>query len=118
VHFAGMQTDVRPFLRSADAFCLPSSSEGMPNAVLEAMACGIPSIVTPVSGVKDLLVQNGVCGRIVDSTATAIADSLWEYVSEPALASEHGTTARFAAEKFFSSTEILRQTLDVFGHEA
>ena len=50
VHFAGWTTDVLPFLWAADAFALPSHTEGMPNALLEAMATGLPCVATTVGG--------------------------------------------------------------------
>lgn len=53
--FFGFSDRVPDFLRAADAFFLPSRSEGMSNALLEAMACGLPCIGTEASGVPELL---------------------------------------------------------------
>jgi len=55
VHFTGTQHDVRPFLFAADVLCLPSEREGMPNVLLEAMACGIPCVAPPSAGGDALL---------------------------------------------------------------
>lgn len=50
VRFLGEQTDPVPFFQMADLFAFPSHREGLPTAVLEAMACGLPCLVTPFIG--------------------------------------------------------------------
>lgn len=64
VTFAGERQDVNEILRGATLFWLTSLWEGMPNAVLEAMASGVPVIVTEVSGTREL-VEPGKQGYIV-----------------------------------------------------
>ena len=56
--FTGQIGDVRPYLTMADLFVLPSDKEGFPHALLEAMACGLPSIVTDVGGNNAALVDD------------------------------------------------------------
>lgn len=61
VRFCGRANDVRPFLELMDVFVLPSSSEVFPNAVLEAMASGIPVVCTAVGGAIEM-VEDGETG--------------------------------------------------------
>lgn len=55
VHFAGWRPDVPAILRACHLLVLPSRWEGMPNAVLEAMAAGLPVAATDVEGVREIL---------------------------------------------------------------
>jgi glycosyltransferase involved in cell wall biosynthesis len=72
VQFAGMQTDVRPFFWSADAFMLPSVYEVFPLVALEAAAAALPIIVSPLHGVEEFLVD-GENGFLVERSANSIA---------------------------------------------
>ena len=65
VEFLGLHRDVIPLLQKAWGFILPSRWEGMPNALLEAMSCGVPSIATRVSGSEDII-EDGVNGLLIE----------------------------------------------------
>jgi UDP-glucose:(heptosyl)LPS alpha-1,3-glucosyltransferase len=68
VHFMGPQTDVRPYYGMADLFVFPTLYDPFPNAVIEAMACGLPVIVSDTCGTADL---------ISDGVFDALAVSVW-----------------------------------------
>lgn len=55
VHFLGFRRDIPDLLSAADIFCLPSFREGLPVALMEAMASGLPCIATNIRGNTDLL---------------------------------------------------------------
>ena len=65
VEFLGTRHDIPHLLREAWGFVLPSRWEGMPNALLEAMACALPCIATRVSGSEDIIEQ-GTNGLLVE----------------------------------------------------
>jgi glycosyltransferase involved in cell wall biosynthesis len=79
----GPVADVSPFLRAADAAVLPSRTEGMPVALLEAMACAVPVVATAVGGSAEVL-RDGVTGRLVPpERPDALADALVEALGDP-----------------------------------
>ena len=80
VRFAGLIRDPLSYLQAADCFVLPSRSEGMPSALLEAMATGLPCVATAIGGVVDVL-RPGVEGWLVapgdtSTLASALIDAL------------------------------------------
>jgi glycosyltransferase involved in cell wall biosynthesis len=76
VHLMGHRSGVAALLRGADCFALPSLTEGLPNAVLEAMAMGLPVVATAVGGVPEL-VADGETGTLVPPAApSAMANAL------------------------------------------
>ena len=69
VHFLGGQQDVRPLYGVADCFALPTLYDPMPNAALEALACGLPVVTTTTSGAAELIPAGG--GAVVDALDVA-----------------------------------------------
>ncbi|HQR04138.1 MAG: glycosyltransferase family 4 protein [Proteobacteria bacterium] len=85
VRFIGGQTDVTPYYGAADVFALPTIYDPFPNAVLEALACGLPVLTTPGSGAAELLTAE--CGAVADALdAAAIAAELSTLLTLPAAA--------------------------------
>lgn len=76
VTFAGPQADPKPFYGAADAFLLPTLYDPLSNAVLEALACGLPVITSSRCGAGELVAAHGagtVCGaRDIDAIADAM----------------------------------------------
>ncbi|MBC7755960.1 MAG: glycosyltransferase family 4 protein [Bdellovibrio sp.] len=71
----GPQKDVKPFLAAADLFCLPSLYDPFPNAVLEALCCALPVVVTDSVGIADAIKQRNA-GALCVKQAASIADAL------------------------------------------
>lgn len=68
VRFIGAVEDVAPYLNCADIYILPSSTEGLSNSLLEAMACGLGVIATNVGGAPDLI-EHGSRGLLISPDA-------------------------------------------------
>jgi glycosyltransferase involved in cell wall biosynthesis len=93
--------EVAERLRDAQLFVLPSHLEGKPIAILEAMAVGLPVVVTSVGANEDV-VRDGVDGRVVPShDPAALADALEQLVRDPAVRKEMGANARARAEQAY-----------------
>jgi glycosyltransferase involved in cell wall biosynthesis len=86
--------DLPAFLRRAAVFCLPSRLEGMPNAVLEAQACGLPTVVAPFAGAEDVVVDGHTGYVAADHSAASLADSLERILCDDALRREMAGKAR------------------------
>jgi len=109
VHFMGEQSDVVPLLEQSDVLVVPSHSEGLSNAILEAMAMGIPIIATAVDGNLEVVVHNKTGCLVQARNPEALAEMLCNYVDNPHLIKQHGTNARERVEKGFS-LEIMRKS--------
>jgi len=97
-HFIGARDDVRPWYGAADAFVLPTLYDPFPNAALEAMACGLPVILTFQCGAAEL-VKEGANGMVCDALdEDALAGFLRRL--DPALARDMGLHARETAAPF------------------
>jgi glycosyltransferase involved in cell wall biosynthesis len=80
VFFEGFQKDVRPYLQAGSAFILTSHLEGLPLSVLEAMACGLPCIVTNVGGTAEA-VAHKVVGLVIPPASLDEAEDAILYLA-------------------------------------
>ena len=108
VFFVGLIDNVDDYLRASDIFVFPSEKEGMPNALLEAMACGLPAIARDIGGVRDI-VSNDTAMLVPSSQAKEFADAVKVLLNNPDRAQELGHRARQHIEVNFSIEAITSQ---------
>ena len=110
----GWQGDMPSALATSDIFCLSSYREGVPSALLEACASGLPIVATNVPGCRDVVIH-GVNGLLVPpQDSEALADALERLLVDPNLRDKMGKMGRqFAVDKF-SLDKIIKQTLSVY----
>jgi len=100
LHLLGIRDDVPSLLPAFDVFCLSSRYEGLPIAMLEAMASGVPVVATAVGGVPEV-VTDGVDGLLVPAgDAAALAVALEKVLTDPELARDLGVAARATASTY------------------
>ena len=114
VQFPGHIEDMPGLFAKADIFVLPSYREGLPRSLIEAGACGLPLIATDVPGCRDVI-TNGLDGILVPPRdASALADAIWQLVSDADLASRFGVAARERVLRSFDDNILIKHTLDVY----
>ena len=114
VEFLGLRRDVADLLQQSWAFAMPSRWEGMPNALLEAMACGLPCVATRVSGSEDII-DDGVNGLLVEPENPAdLARGLRRVIEDAELAQRMGAEARAAVVRDYQLAAIVDQSLDLY----
>lgn len=107
VRLLGNRNDVSALLGEADIFALSSVGEGMPGAVLEAMASSVPVVATEVGGTVELVVDGETGTLVRPSKPDALAAALDRYVRDRDLRLRHGRAGRARAECQFSLTSML-----------
>ncbi len=102
VHLAGHVDRPEQLLEEADLAVLPSHTEGLPNAALEALAMEVPVLATRVGGTPDVIID-GETGRLVEAHAPmALADALVEFLSDPAPWKRMAERGRALVERQFN----------------
>ncbi|MCG6957020.1 MAG: glycosyltransferase [Gemmatimonadetes bacterium] len=118
VHFLGYRSDVGIVLAALDAFVLTSDREGMANAMLEAMAAGVPVVSTPVSGADEALAPDGngqAPGVIVEGAPPALAAALRGVLDDAAARSAMSEEGRRRAREWFGYRRMVDAWEGVLG---
>jgi glycosyltransferase involved in cell wall biosynthesis len=107
--------DIENYYRAADIFALPTTREGLPNVLLEAMATGVAPVVSNLPGVTDWIVKDGISGRLVPPhDEAAFVEALRNLLENDALRESMGAAARRHVEEHFAPHITASRTLDVY----
>jgi glycosyltransferase involved in cell wall biosynthesis len=111
IYYEGFVKGIRKaeILSKAHLFLFPSYAEGLPNALLEAVAFGIPVITSDVGGIPDIF-KNGTMGFMTKSTEPLVlADLIEKLILNPALCKDMGSyNYQYARENFYAETVAKR----------
>jgi glycosyltransferase involved in cell wall biosynthesis len=114
IHLLGYRDDASRWFGVMTVFALPSLSEGLPLSLLEAMAAGLPAVVTSVGGMPEV-VQEGQTGFIVPPRDTeALSARLTVLLKDPPLANKMGLAGRRLVEARFSLNRMAEDYRDLY----
>jgi glycosyltransferase involved in cell wall biosynthesis len=114
VQFVGAVDNPADYLRAADLFVLPSVAEGMSNSLLEAMATGLPCVVSGIGGNTDLIADNENGRLVTEPTARAWSTILIELLANPDAARRLGTAARATIDSEFGQSAVVDRYLELY----
>jgi len=110
----GHQENSAAIMRAFDVFVLPSIYEGLPFALLEAMALGLPIVATDIIGVRDVLGRQPAGWLTVPQDAAALAATIAQTWLQPDEARQRAQTARQLVETHFSVEQMVQQHLALY----
>jgi glycosyltransferase involved in cell wall biosynthesis len=112
VQFVG-QVDPVEYLHALDVFVLPSRYEGLPNALLEAMACGVACVVSQIGGTQDLI-EHGLSGLMVPVAQVSSLAAALEELTSASLREGLGNAAKSRARRTFSLEAVASQYHELY----
>ena len=114
VQFCGERDDVGSWLRDADVFVLSSISEGLPISILEAMAMGLPAIVTEVGGMPEVVGLSGAGTTVPARDVEGLAAAIVTFASDRKALKEWGERARSCYSLHFTPQRMADQYLALY----
>ncbi|MDY6876433.1 MAG: glycosyltransferase [Chloroflexota bacterium] len=114
IHFLGNRSDVPELLAASDFFVLPSLWEGLPMALLEAMATGLPIVATEVSGTVQVMIPNETGILVPPGDAQHLAEAIEHIISDATLAQAMGAAARRRVKAEFSAQKQADEHLALY----
>lgn len=114
VHFLGFRNDVEELLEITDIFVLPSLDEGLPMALLEAMAMGKPVVATPVGAIPTVIKnkKNGILAQA--GSVSSLKEALQTVIKDPNLRQCLGNNARETVVNKYSSKKMTEKYLEKY----
>ncbi|MBI2173787.1 MAG: glycosyltransferase [Candidatus Omnitrophica bacterium] len=114
VEFMGQVQDVLPYLQRSGIFVLPSRSEGLPNALLQAMATGLACVATTVGGIPEVIQQGGNGYLVAPGDPNALSERLLELLADPEKRHRMGLAARQTVETHYTMDAMVERYLQCY----
>jgi glycosyltransferase involved in cell wall biosynthesis len=118
VHFAGEVCNVHEYLQASDIFVLPTEEDAFPLALIEAMACGLPVVSTPVGGIEEIIThrENGLV--VETGNFQQLYDALHSLITDTSLSASLGRAAVRTVQNRYSRETIANKYIELFGSAA
>jgi glycosyltransferase involved in cell wall biosynthesis len=114
VTLTGQRSSAEPYYGIANLAVLSSRSEGSPNALLEAMAAGVPLVATSVGGVPEIATHGETALLVKPGDARALADSMGRLLEDPRLCSGLAARARQLVREQYAPQERTRRLVEIY----
>jgi len=114
VRLLGDRSDIPEILAALDVFVLPSRSEGMSNALLEAMATALPVVATAVGGNPEVVSAEMTGVLVPPDDVNTMAEAMQRLVESPTLATQLGVAARRRVEECYGARAMVRRLEAVY----
>jgi len=118
VHFTGMVEEPEAYMRAADLFVFPSRREGMPNVVPEAMATGLPVVMTPFQGLPPEFGEDGQHHLLAEFSADSLTRNIERLLEDGGLRRTMGAAAREWAQTQLDVASSIQQYARLYGELA
>lgn len=114
VLFTGAVQNVAEYLQASDLFVFPTENDAFPSSIVEAMACGLPVVTTPVGAIKTI-VTDGETGMLIQpGNHEKLFQALDVMLSDSALASRFGDAAHQSVHGLYSAEAVSKKYLNLF----
>jgi glycosyltransferase involved in cell wall biosynthesis len=114
VHFTGYRADARRLMRAADLIVVPSRREGLPLAVIEAMAARKPVVAANVGGIPEAVVDGATGLLFSPENVAALGESIERLLGDANLRAALGDAARARVEREFSEAAMVAKTAALY----
>jgi len=114
VRFLGVRSDIADLLCAADAFVLPSRREGLPGALLEAMAMSVPIVATGIDATLDAVPSEKFARLVQVGDVASLADALTSTIADADGARERARRARARFEAEFTIERVSARMRDFY----
>ncbi len=109
--FTGTRNDVNRVLAGTDVFVLPSFLEGMPRSIIEAMAMGLPVIVSNIKGSREEVVNNETGILVNAGDIDSLSFAILKLYKDPELRKKMGNNGRKRAEELYDERKVIEKEL-------
>jgi len=113
IRFLGNQTNVREYLIAADIYIMSSRFEGLSIASIEAMACGLPSVLYNVPGLRDLITDDDN-GALIKPDYQVLSEKILFFYNSPYIRNQRGENARKFVGENFNMNKSVKSIIDLY----